>query len=89
MPDVRADQLQVRAMTDQEALKLVHDWWLVAVPLMNGSADKGFRPRIEPNKYGWSVWLAGIDATCNLFDGKTLAEAVERAQPYAELALKK
>ena len=74
-------------MTDAEALELVREWWLKAVPLLNTTANRGFRPTLHPTRDGWSCWLSGLFETPNVFSGKTVAEAVERARPVAERGL--
>jgi hypothetical protein len=75
-------------MTDAEALEMVREWWKVGALATTMATDAGFKPRLEPTRYGWSVCLYGWFETANCFDGPTIAEAVQRAQPYAEMAMK-
>lgn len=71
-------------MTDSEALQMVRWWWEKGVHLLNTTGDRGCRPTLEPNKFGWSVILRGAAHGANCFDGKTLGEAVVRAMPAFE-----
>jgi hypothetical protein len=78
-------------MTDAEALDLVRVWWAKSTHLLNNTANRGFRPNLEPTKFGWAVWLRGAGGWYvegkNLFSGHTVAEAVETARPAVEALL--
>lgn len=79
--------MRVAGLTDADALDLLRTWWTRGVHLVINTDDRGFRPTLEPNKFGWSVILRGYSRGPNLFDGATVAEAVTRAMPtvYKEL----
>jgi len=79
-------------MTNDEALEIVRGWWLRSVPLLNSTADRGFRPNLEPTRFGWALWLRGslhrfVEGQ-NLFSGHTVAEVVQAATEQVEFLLK-